>query len=164
MTKSIAKKSTTGSLPPAVPLAITPTFSPWTHTSDDSYIYQLSLVLATATGSFTCLVHREDSRPPEIFVVSVKTRQLETDLPKYKILHRRRVRTSPNEPQSNLKIQISLNRSVPLSRTDCRLKVHLVSMSALLIFQEGSPGHSAVNLMTSILFRQYKPLSWADIF
>ena len=39
-------------LPPAVPLAITPTFSPWTHTSDDSYIYQLSLVLATATVSF----------------------------------------------------------------------------------------------------------------
>ena len=38
-------------LPPAVPLAITPTFSPWTHTSDDSYIYQLSLVLATATVS-----------------------------------------------------------------------------------------------------------------
>ena len=32
-----------------VPLAITPTFSPWTHTSDDSYIYQLSLVLATST-------------------------------------------------------------------------------------------------------------------
>ena len=51
-TKSIAKKSTTGSLPPAVPLASTPTFSPWTHTSDDSYIYQLSLVLATATISF----------------------------------------------------------------------------------------------------------------
>ena len=51
MTKSIAKKSTTGSLPPSVPLAITPTFSPWTHTSDDSYIYQLSLVLATATVS-----------------------------------------------------------------------------------------------------------------
>ena len=50
--KSIAKKSTTGSLPPAVPLAITPTFSPWSHTSDDSYIYQLSLVLATATVSF----------------------------------------------------------------------------------------------------------------
>ena len=45
------KKTTTGSLPPAVPLAITPTFSPWTHTSDDSYIYQLSLVLATATVS-----------------------------------------------------------------------------------------------------------------
>ena len=42
-------KRTTGSLPPAVPPAITPTFSPWTHTSDDSYIYQLSLVLATAT-------------------------------------------------------------------------------------------------------------------
>ena len=52
MTKSIAKKSTTGSLPPAVPVAITPTFSPWTHTSDDSYIYQLSLVLATAIVSF----------------------------------------------------------------------------------------------------------------
>ena len=50
--KSIVKKSTTGSLPPAVPLATTPTFSPWTHTSDDSYIYQLSLVLATATVSF----------------------------------------------------------------------------------------------------------------
>ena len=46
------QKSTTGSLPPAVPLAITPTFSPWTHTSDDSYIYQLSLVLATAIVSF----------------------------------------------------------------------------------------------------------------
>ena len=44
ITKSNAKKSTTGSL------AITPTFSPWTHTSDDSYIYQLSLVLATATA------------------------------------------------------------------------------------------------------------------
>ena len=40
------------SLPPAVPLAITPTFSPWTYTSDDSYIYQLSLVLATATVSY----------------------------------------------------------------------------------------------------------------
>ena len=36
-----------------MPLAITPTFSPWTHTSDDSYIYQLSLVLATATVSYT---------------------------------------------------------------------------------------------------------------
>ena len=35
-----------------MPLAITPTFSPWTHTSDDSYIYQLSLGLATATVSF----------------------------------------------------------------------------------------------------------------
>ena len=30
---------------------ITRTFRPWTHTSDDSYIYQLSLVLATATVS-----------------------------------------------------------------------------------------------------------------
>ena len=27
-------------------------FRPWTHTSDDSYIYQLSLVVATATLSF----------------------------------------------------------------------------------------------------------------
>ena len=54
-TRSIAKKSPTGSLPPAVPLAITPTFSPWTHTSDDSYIYQLSLVSATATVSFYCI-------------------------------------------------------------------------------------------------------------
>ena len=45
----LQKKSTAGSLPPAVPLAITPTFSPWTHTSDDGYIHQLSLVLATAT-------------------------------------------------------------------------------------------------------------------
>ena len=37
--------------PPPVPLAITPTFRPWTHTSDDSYMYQLSLVVATATAS-----------------------------------------------------------------------------------------------------------------
>ena len=36
-----------------MPLAITPTFTPWTHTSDDSYIYQLSLVLATATVFLT---------------------------------------------------------------------------------------------------------------
>ena len=27
-------------------------FRPWTHTSDDSYIYQLSLVVATATVSY----------------------------------------------------------------------------------------------------------------
>ena len=47
-----AKKSSTGSLQPAVPLAITPTFRPWTHTSDDSYMYQLSLVVATATLSY----------------------------------------------------------------------------------------------------------------
>ena len=52
---SIAKKSPTGSLPPAVPLAITRTFRPWTHTSDDSYIYQLSLVVATATESLICI-------------------------------------------------------------------------------------------------------------
>ena len=31
---------------------ITRTFRPWTHTSDDSYIFQLSLVVATATVSF----------------------------------------------------------------------------------------------------------------
>ena len=35
-----------------MPLAITPTFRPWTHTSDDCYIYQLSLVVATATVSY----------------------------------------------------------------------------------------------------------------
>ena len=51
-----AKKSTTGSLPPAVPLAITPSFRPWSHTSDDSYIYQLSLVIATATVSLLLLL------------------------------------------------------------------------------------------------------------
>ena len=47
----VREQYTEGSLPPAVPLAITPTFRPCTHTSDDSYIYQLSLVLATATVS-----------------------------------------------------------------------------------------------------------------
>ena len=31
---------------------ITRTFGPWTNTSDDSYIYQLSLVVATASASF----------------------------------------------------------------------------------------------------------------
>ena len=35
-----------------VGVGITRTFRPWTHTSDDSYIYQLSLVVATATVSF----------------------------------------------------------------------------------------------------------------
>ena len=30
-------------------------FRPWTHTSDDSYIYQLSLVVATATVSYQVL-------------------------------------------------------------------------------------------------------------
>ena len=47
------QKGPAGSLPPAVPLAITPMFRPCTHTSDDSYIYQLSLVVATATVSFS---------------------------------------------------------------------------------------------------------------
>ena len=36
---------------------ITPTFRPCTHTSDDSYIYQLSLVLATATVSLYPATH-----------------------------------------------------------------------------------------------------------
>ena len=53
----LQQKSPTGSLAPAVPVAITPTFSPWTHTSDDSYIYQLSLVLATAIVSFLVSLH-----------------------------------------------------------------------------------------------------------
>ena len=61
-TKSIAKKSTTGSLQPSVPLAITPTFSPWTHTFDDSYIYQLLLVLATATVSLVFTFEAHDSK------------------------------------------------------------------------------------------------------
>ena len=42
--------------PPPVPLAITPTFRPWTHTSYDSYLYQLSLVVATATVSSAVVV------------------------------------------------------------------------------------------------------------
>ena len=42
--------------PPPVPLAITPTFRPCTHTSDDSYMYQLSLVVATAAVSFIVIV------------------------------------------------------------------------------------------------------------
>ena len=44
-----------------MPLAITPTFSPWTHTSDDSYIYQLSLVLATASVSFFMILYSQFS-------------------------------------------------------------------------------------------------------
>ena len=32
-----------------------PTFRPWTHTSDDSYMYQLSLVVATATVSLNSI-------------------------------------------------------------------------------------------------------------
>ena len=51
-----------------MPLAITPTFSPWTHTSDDSYIYQLSLVLATATVSFNAL-----------YTILMKTSRVTTD-------------------------------------------------------------------------------------
>ena len=37
------------------PIMRAPTFSPWAHTSDDSYIYQLSLVLATASVSYIIL-------------------------------------------------------------------------------------------------------------
>ena len=58
----MAKKSPTGSLQPAVPLAITPTSRPWT---DDSYIYQLSLVLATATVSLRPRVFTFPSRLAE---------------------------------------------------------------------------------------------------
>ena len=64
-TKSIAKKSPISSLPPAVPLAITPTFRPWTHTSDYSYIYQLSIVVATATVSFPPGLHRNIGLHPK---------------------------------------------------------------------------------------------------
>ena len=53
----MANKSPTGSLPPAVPLAITPTFRPRTHTSDDSYMYQLSLVVATANTPYELQYH-----------------------------------------------------------------------------------------------------------
>ena len=49
----LQNKSPTGFLPPAVPLAMTHTNGPWTHTSDDSYMYQLSLVVAIASISFT---------------------------------------------------------------------------------------------------------------
>ena len=37
-----------------------PTFRPWTHTSDDSYIYQLSLVIATATVSLVCSLQQKN--------------------------------------------------------------------------------------------------------
>ena len=50
-------------LPPPVPLAITPTFRPCTHTSDDSYMYQLSLVVATATVSSTTKYVSRHSQP-----------------------------------------------------------------------------------------------------
>ena len=43
-----------------------PTFRPWTHTSDDSYIYQLSLVVATATVSFPEEIIREYSQLPVV--------------------------------------------------------------------------------------------------
>ena len=34
---------------------------PWTHTSDDSYIYQLSLVVATATVSYLHILYLQDT-------------------------------------------------------------------------------------------------------
>ena len=43
-----------------MPLAITPTFRPCTHTSDDSYIYQLSLVVATATAVVSFIFMGDD--------------------------------------------------------------------------------------------------------
>ena len=60
------KQESYRSLPPEVPLAITPTSRPWTHTSDDRYFYQLSLVLATATVSLKqlpgiCLTYLSDT-------------------------------------------------------------------------------------------------------
>ena len=68
----LQQKSPTGSLPPAVPLAITPTFRPWTHTSDDSYIYRLSLLVATATVSFLKFPY-----------YSKTTKQLRKNMPKF---------------------------------------------------------------------------------
>ena len=41
---------------------ITRTFRPWTHTSDDSHMYQLSLVVATATVSSECALNRHFPR------------------------------------------------------------------------------------------------------
>ena len=41
-----------------------PTFRPWTHTSDDSYMYQLSLVVATATTVSCILPPGYDSSNP----------------------------------------------------------------------------------------------------
>ena len=56
---------------------------------------------------FTYLVHLEDNRPPEIFVVcEYKATRDRPSKIQYKILHTGLVRTNPNEPQSNLKIQI----------------------------------------------------------
>ena len=34
-------------------------FRPWTHTSDDSYIYQLSLVVTTATVSCMTIIQND---------------------------------------------------------------------------------------------------------
>ena len=48
-------------------LAITLTFSTWTHTSDDSYIYQLSLVLVTATVSYIACNHKRVSDSQAVF-------------------------------------------------------------------------------------------------
>ena len=73
------------------PLGAT-TFSPWTHTSDDSYIYQLSLVLATAAVSLfiiysclcqiyhlCCIVHKNKNKKP----ILRTTPRLEAPLPPF---------------------------------------------------------------------------------
>ena len=49
---TIHNKSPTGSPSPAVHLEMTRTNGPWTHTSDDSYMHQLSLVVAIASIYF----------------------------------------------------------------------------------------------------------------
>ena len=46
------------------------TFRPWTHTSDDSYIYRLSLVVATATVSYLAIMqntYRQFQAPGTFF-------------------------------------------------------------------------------------------------
>ena len=59
-----------------------PTFRPWTHTSDDSYIYQLSLVVATATVSYIPVVgHCQALHLPCLPVVPVASRRLSWKLP-----------------------------------------------------------------------------------
>ena len=45
---------------------MTRTFCPWTHTSDDSYIYQLSLVVATATVSLIFITQADLHVRPRI--------------------------------------------------------------------------------------------------
>ena len=47
------------------------TFRPWTHTSDDSYIYQLSLVVATATVSLIISIYTAVMYVVLLYVVTV---------------------------------------------------------------------------------------------